>query len=427
LTNGLSLDKLKKIIFYVLIFFIGRSALFLAPLFLANFLSKGDYGLLETSLASATVWSNFASLGTAGVVPLVLLRRNARATMGGIIAHQLLVVSGAVIFLLAAMSLDWPLAWKLTTLMTGCLVLQSLASTHLKSLGNSNASVLVEAGLLGLMAVAVVVVHYSGYEGAIVFAALTAVLYGLVLVTAYVGILGRQNRAGLTSAWLASIKLGLPLMLGGIVSFLATTSGRLGMGLLALPEQTAEYAVMARAGALPMIAHQLILVASYRNMFAHSDHAVARLVLQIVFFVSVSVLGFFVFSPWLGFVLGPAFVSAFSQHKSAGMLIAAQAVLWSAIALNDFVIARHQLMHRVLRYSVGFLALALGLGWLALAWSGLSIEKFVLVHSCVMLSFYAAQSWIMNLLGLRLVRVWVTTVALYLLLALIGVGISTVY
>lgn len=199
------------------------------------------------------------------------------------------------------------------------------------------------------------------------------------------------------------------------------------MGLLALPELTAEYAVMARAGALPMIAHQLILVASYRNMFAQSDQAVARLVLQIVFLVSVSVLAFFAFSPWLGFVLGPAFVNAFSQHKPAGMLIAAQAVLWSAIALNDFVIARHQLMHKVLRYSVGFLALALVLGWLALAWLGLSLEKFVLIHSCVMLSFYVAQSWIMNLLGLRLVRVWVTTVALYLLLALVGAGISTVY
>jgi hypothetical protein len=109
------------------------------------------------------------------------------------------------------------------------------------------------------------------------------------------------------------------------------------------------------------------------------------------------------------------------------MLIASQAVLWSAIALNDLVIARHQVMHKVLRYSVGFLALALVLGWLALAWLGLSLEKFVLIHSCVMLSFYVAQSWIMNLLGLRLVRVWVTTVALYLLLAFVGIGISYIY
>jgi hypothetical protein len=252
-----------------------------------------------------------------------------------------------------------------------------------------------------------------------------ALLYLLLLVLAYSRVLAKQGRAQRT--WLASIKVGLPLMLGGVVSLLATTSGRLGMGLLASPELTAVYAVLVRAGALPIAAHQLVLIAKFRSLFAQPDRAVERAVLQIVLLVAVSVLGFFALSPWLGLVLGPAFVNAFGQHKLAGMLIVAQAVLWSAIALNDLVIARHQVMHKVLRYSVGFLALALGLGWLALDWSGLSLEKFVLIHSCVMLSFYVVQSWIMNFLGLRLVRVWVTTVALYLLLALVGVGISTVY
>lgn len=419
--------SMKRWVVYVLSFGLGRGALFLAPLLLANFLAASEYGMLETALAAASVWASTASLGTSSAVPLVLLRNNKQATMRGIVVHQLLVVAVAACFALFAMAMHWPLVWKLTALTAACLVMQGLASTHLKTLGHGDASVLIDAGLLGLMAAAALAAHYLGAVQPIDFAVLAALLYVLVLVLAYSRVLATQSRAQAPWAWLASIKVGLPLMLGGLVSLLATTSGRLGMGLLASPELTAVYAVLVRAGALPIVAHQLVLIARFRNLFAQPDQAVERAVLQIVLLVAASVLGFFVLSSWLGLVLGPAFVNAFSQHKSAGMLIVAQAVLWSAIALNDLVIARHQVMHKVLRYSVGFLALALGLGWLALAWSGLSIEKFVLVHSCVMLSFYAAQSWIMNLLGLRLVRVWVTTVALYLLLALIGVGISTVY
>jgi hypothetical protein len=383
--------------------------------------------MFETALAAASVWAITASLGTSSAVPLVLLRNNKLATVRGIVVHQLFVVGVAACFALVAMAMHWPLVWKLTALMAACLVMQGLASTHLKTLGHVDASVMIDAGLLCLMAAAVLTAHYVGSAQTINFVVVAALLYVLVLVLAYSLVLSKQGQESGSWAWLDSINVGVPLMLGGLVSLLATTSGRLGMGLLANPELAAVYAVLARAGALPILAHQLILIARFRNLFTQPDQAVERAVLQIVLWVAASVLGFFAVSPWLGFVLGPAFLDAFGQHKLAGMLIFAQAVLWSAIALNDLVIARQQVMNKVLRYSIVFLAFALGAGWLVLAWAGLSLEKFVLIHSLVMLSFYVAQSWIINLFGLRLVRVWVTTVALYLLLALVAIGINSVY
>ena len=423
----MNIANLMRFSVYLLSFGLGRGALFIAPLLLANFLYGAEYGVLETALAAASVWASMASLGTSSVVPLVLLRNNAQATMHGIVVHHLLVVGAAACFLLAAVALKWPLVWKLTALMIGCLVMQGLASTHLKTLGHGDASVLIDAGLLGLMAIAVVGAHYLGAVQPIDFAFGAALLYCLVLVVTYLRILARRYSAQSSLAWCATLKVGIPLMLGGVVSLLATTSGRLGMGLLASPHLTAEYAVLARAGALPIVAHQLILIARFRNLFAQSDQAVERAIQQILLLVVGSVLAFFVLSPWLGFLLGPAFMDAWGQHKMAGFLIVAQAVLWSAIALNDLVIARHQVMHRVLPCSIGFLASALGVGWLSLAWSELSMERFVIVHSGVMLSFYIAQSWIMNFLGLRLVRVWLTTGPLYLVLAGIGLLISFVH
>lgn len=417
----------KRLFVYLLSFGIGRGALFIAPLLLANFLYGAEYGVLETALAAASVWASMTSLGASGVVPLVLLRNNTQATLCGIVMHHMLVVGAAGCFVLVAVALQWPLVWKLTALMTGCLAMQGLASTHLKTLGHGDASVLIDAGLLGLMAIAVIGAHYLGAADPINFAFGAALLYGLVLAAAYLRILVKQVCVQGSLAWIATLKVGMPLMLGGLVSLLATTSGRLGMGLLASPELTAEYAVLVRAGALPIVAHQLILIARFRNLFAQSDRDVERATLQIVLLVAASVLGFFLLSPWLSFALGIAFADAFGQYKLACYLIVAQAVLWSAIALNDLVIARHQIMHRVLPYSTGFLVLALGAGWLAIAWFGLSLESFVIVHSAVMLSFYLVQSWIMNFLGLRLDRVWLATSALYLTMVVIGVLIGSEY
>lgn len=417
-------SNLKRWSVYILSFVLGRGALFLAPLLLANFLTAAEYGTLETALAAATILASAATLGTISAVPLVLLRDNKQATMHGIVLHQMLVVSIAASFFLVASALQWPFVWKLTALIAGCLVMQGLASTYLKTLGHGEASVFTDAGLLGTMAIAVLIAYRMSPTQSMDFAVGAALLYILVLMLANSRIITKQGATKRTWAWLETIKVGTPLMLGGLVSLLATTSGRLGMGLLASPELTGVYAVLARAGALPIITHQLILIAKFRNLFAQSDQAVERAILQIVLWVAASALCYFALTPWLGFMLGPAFANALGQHKLAGLLIVAQAVLWSAIALNDLIIARHQVMHKVLRYSITFLTLALGAGWLALSRFGLSLEKFVIVHSFVMLAFFVAQSFIMNFLGLRLVRVWLSSGTLYLVLTLIAIGIS---
>lgn len=409
-------QHLQRLATYLLSFGLGRGALFIAPFLLANFLSSADYGLLETALATATVLASLATLGTASATPLVLLGHNTDASMKGIVTHHLLVVGLALMCLLLGAALQFPTTWLITALLTTCLVLQGLASTHLKTLGHGDASVLIDAGLLGLMALTVCVAYLGKAAAPMTWIWMAALTYSVILVAAYIRILTRSSHAHEPLAWVKTLQLGTPLMLGGLVSLLATTSGRFGIGLMAEPVMTADYAVLARAAALPIVAHQLILIAKFRNLFAQQDNAVARATLHIVLLVGASVIGFMLFSPWLGLLLGPAFTSAFNLHRTACFWIVAQAVLWSAIALNDLVIARHQVMAKVLPYSVCFLGIALVMGWWYLTSTLLTIERFVYVHSAVMLSFYIAQSLIMRHLGLHLGRTWMTAGSLYIAL-----------
>lgn len=406
-------QRLQRLVAYLLSFGLGRGALFAAPFLLSNFLPSADYGLLETALAAASVLAGLSTLGAASAIPLVLLGHNSDASMKGIVTHHLLVVGLAMMFLLVGSALHFSTALLLTALLTGCLGLQGLASTHLKTQGHGDASVLIDAGLLGLMAMAVSVAHLGNADAPMSWVWGVALGYSVILVAAYLWILTRTDHALEPLAWTNTLQLGIPLMLGGLVSLLATTSGRLGIGLIAGPVLTADYAVLARAASLPIVAHQLILIAKFRNLFAQPKDAVASATLHIVLLVGASVIGFIVASPWLSLLLGPAFVRAFDLHRVACFWIVAQAVLWSAIALNDLVIARNQLMTKVLPFSIVFLGATLLIGFWSLSISELSIERFVIVHSTVMLSFYLMQSWLMYHLGLQLKKTWIVTTTMF--------------
>lgn len=409
-------QHLRRMVAYLLSFGLGRAALFGAPFLLANFLPSSDYGVLETALAGASVLAGLVTLGVGSAIPLVLLRHNTDASLKGIVTHHLVVVGAALIFLLLGLVLQFPMPWLLTALLTACLAMQGLASTQLKTQGYGDASVLTDSGLLGLMALAAYIANCDGAVAPMAWIWAAALCYCLILVVIYLRIWTQTDHIKEPLAWGGALRLGIPLMLGGLVSLLVTTSGRLGMGLMAGPVLTADYAVLARAAALPIVAHQLILIAKFQNLFAESDDAVESATLHIVLLVGVSVIGFIAFSPWLGLLLGPAFVRAFDLHRVACFGVVVQAVLWSAIALNDLVIARHHVMPRVLPYSVSFLGMELLLGWFSLTLTELTLERFVFTHSAVMLSFYWAQSWVMNNLGLRLRKTWIVTSIIFIVL-----------
>jgi hypothetical protein len=410
------LDRARRLALYVLSFAVGRGGLFAAPLVLANLLGRRDYGALETAQAAASVAANVAAMGTAALVPLVLLGTNGPTTMSAIVAHHLGVVALCAAFALLSPALGADSTWTLAAVLTAAIALQSLWSIELKTRGRGDASVLLDAALFCLLAVAAIAARWSGVVEPMrwIWAATLAYTAALALTLL---LKARNEPSGLdVTRWRAAASAGIPLMLGGLVSLLATTSGRLGMGLLAGPLVTADYAVLARAAAVPIVMHQLILIASFRSLFTLEPSAMERAVLKIVLLVSASAMVFWLLTPWLHHVLGPAFTSAWLAHPLAAVWIVAQSILWSAIALNDLVVTRHQVMLRIVPITMGCLSVALFAGWFVLQAVGTTLEHFVLVHAVVMLVFYVVQSAAMAANDIRLWRPWACAVASYALM-----------
>lgn len=415
------MERLSRAIFYLASFGLARGSLFLAPIVLANLLSPSDYGTLELAQALASVGATVLALGTSAAVPLVLLRKVGTASWGGVLLHQAGSVTLLAGLALIAVLAGVPLVLWVAALCTGALMLQGLWSVTLKSRGRGEASLLMDAGFWGVVALAAMVAYSLAVpptQRAIwAFSALAVYLTTLVCWTTW-----QLTQAAPRSAlrmYASTVRTGLPLMAVSLLALLATTSGRLGIGLLSTPEITADYAVLFRATALPIVAHQVIIVARFRQLFELPMPKLERRLPVVVGLVGANVVVFWLLSGMAGVLLGPAFESAFAQHRSEGLLILSQCILWSAIALNDMINTRAQSAGKVARGLALYFALVLPLAWWFLSSQPVTLSLFVPVHSAVMAGYFLTQIFMMWRFGVRLLRTWALTLGSFVFLSVL--------
>lgn len=413
------MGRLSRTIYYLASFGLARGGLFLAPIVLANLLTPADYGTLELAQALASLGATVLALGTSGAVPLVLLRNVTTASWGGVLVHQVGSVALLVGLALAAVLAGASPVLGLAALCTGALMLQGLWSVTLKSLGRGEASLLMDAGFWGILALAAMAAYGlavpAAQRGVWAFSALAVYLAVLACWTVW-----RLTQAAPRCAsrmYTSTVRTGLPLMAVTLLAMLATTSGRFGIGLLSTPEMTAEYAVLFRATALPIVAHQVIIVARFRQIFELPTSELERRLPMVVGLVGASVVLFWLLSDVAGVLLGPAFVSAFARHHTEGLLILSQCILWSAIALNDLINTRSQSAGMVARGSTLYFALVLPLAWWFLSSRPVTLSLFVPIHSAVMAGYFLTQAVVMWHCGIKLLRTWGLTLGGFLSLS----------
>ncbi|MCR9242061.1 MAG: hypothetical protein NXH87_11845 [Rhodobiaceae bacterium] len=295
---------------------------------------------------------------------------------------------------------------------TAILMLQGLWSVTLKSLGYGEASLLLDFGFWGVLSLGVLTAYLFSASDIQRMQTANAVL-AVYFLSLYAWTVWKFRAAppGLFADYKSTILGGMPLMAVGVLALLATTSGRLGIGLLSSVEMTADYSILFRATALPIVVHQLIVVAKFRRVFDLPVGDLQKLLPVIITLVALSVGGFWVLADWLGFLLGPAFVKTFAAHRVEGLLILSQSVLWSAIALNDLVNNRSQTSKQAAWAAALYIAVALLGGWWFLSGAPVTLALFVPVHSLVMLGYLVVQIVVMRLCGIQLWRMWLLALA----------------
>ena len=407
------MSKLVRLLSYLSSFFIARGLLFCSPLYLASSLPTESYAQLEWSLANATLATAVLTLGCGGLVPVVVCGNSPSISLRGIRWHYLTIAGVALVAAaISRLATHHAYLWQLPLLIS-VLTLMTLKSIELKTHEHASASLFVDALLLTSMA-GLTFLGVRSPEATVNpwFAPITlTILFGASLVR---DIGPRWRVPGLKNEWKRTIHLGVPLMLSGALATLITTSGRASIGWLRPSLAVADYAVLSRGAALPIVAHQIIVVGVYRQLFAASIQRLNRILVTIIGLVATAAVALWLVTPALGHYLGPAFARASTEHHGILVQLLAQSIVWSGIALNDMLNVRNSTAGAVLRWSTPSLLIILVLSWITFIAGPASLERFVQIHSIAMLSFFVCQTGAMWRLGVRAPHMSVTTGATFL-------------
>jgi O-antigen/teichoic acid export membrane protein len=411
---------------FIASFFGARGLQFLAPVAVANLLSVGDYGVIEWAHAAATIFVAVATVGTNALIPYILLQSQARGNIYSVYLHQAILsaacVVAAVVFATVGRINS---AVVFAALFAAALALQSMWTLRLRSFGATSASLFLEASLFVLIAAAAALGRLWSPPHGLMFIGTAMLFFHAVLFLA----IAQELRIGLSTGaakahYGKTLKAGFPLMVGGMLTLLATTSGRLGIGLLGTNEQTGSFAAIARIAALPIVVHQIAVASAFRDLFSVPIDQLRHLLQKLTWFLIMAVIVFLLFLPFGGGFLGPAFHRAVVANPVAGVLLGAQVILWSGVASNDLVAARHNLLPRLLPWTTVALCTGLLVAGIILGWVGVTVDNFAAWHTGVMAVLFVSQSYLMARMGVRFGRYWglcgagFTGVALLFLLVL---------
>jgi hypothetical protein len=411
------MTRARALLVYLGSFFSARGLLFASPLLLASCLPAADYAQLEWALATATLASAVLTFGTGGLVPIVIVgTASAGLTRRAIQVHHLAVVLFGLVLLPLGL---WRPGWALVLVLMAALSLVSLTSTELKSQGLANRSLFLDALLLSAMAGLTWLatqwptgpVPGLGWVPAVILVGITVRLVKDIRFS---------DGAVLRAEWRLALRAGFPLMVTGALATLVTTSGRAGAGMLLAPDEAAAYAVLSRGAALPIVAHQVLTVAVFRQLYTAEDAPLNRLLVSIVGGVSASALALWLLVPWVGWALGPAFDKASQAHGRPLLLLLAQSTLWSAIALNDLMNVRHERSAPVLRWTLPAILLILPAAYGLFHVSDHSLLAFAWLHSGAMLLYFLVQTAAMWAHSVRLSAMPLAAVAAFTLLIALG-------
>jgi len=395
---------------YVATFIFARGSHFLIPLLLANALPASVYGQLEFAQAVGAFGAIVLGMGLHSTIPLLVINGTDTARWDTLLLYFILISAVLTIGIFTVLgSFQTPLLYALPMLGVFVLLLQTLWSVTAKSKKSVEISLFLDTGFWICAIAALVIVFGFSIEvsGYLLWFFAILLTYGLCLLgwtwCKYSSVRQPVKRMDI----LQNLKLGVPFMLAGLLALMVTTSGRLLLGILSDAEMLGVYAVLFRATSIPIVGHQIITVAMFRNLYRWPFDILQKRTAVIPVMVIIAAITFWILVDKFGYILGARFAQVFSEHRTEGLLILTQTILWSAIALNDMINIRTQIAVNVIRANIPYVIAAYTLSGIFL-WSQaeLTLAVFVATHSCLMLGYYLVQCNTMHRLGVNIYLVW---------------------
>ena len=292
--------RIRKHSFFVLVFTIAKATVYFVPLFLADVLSRIDFGILEYALAGlGMIVNTVINLGVPGAYPYFILREKRLELQPSFKLHVLVLlipfVINQILFFFFELNINFYLAFNVSYIIAN----QVFYSTQLKSHEKSIVAVILDSGLY-----IVLLVYYIFSLFGLVAISINAInvfiiLYAMGYVFYSIYNFFKHKNQILIDGYKIILRFSVHLLISTFLIFLITTSGRILVEYFFDFEAVGVYAFYFRLSAIVVMIYQVINILFFKKLYTLSPLLLDEYYFKFFLFIyTLSVLIFFI-SPYI--------------------------------------------------------------------------------------------------------------------------------
>jgi O-antigen/teichoic acid export membrane protein len=378
---------MKSILFFIrqklwffIAFIFNKGLVFIAPLFVSEILTKREFGILEYGLAGlGMVINSFINLGVPSGYPYFKLKNRTENLFNAFNLHYAWLLLFFLVSQVFHYVFDLKLEYYIALNMAYVLGNQIYISTQLKTEAKIIKAVFFDSGVYLLLFLFSILAYFDLINSSIYFFNKILLGYSCLYVIYAISRILKIDRLDVFINYLKVLKYSLPVLVGGILIYFLTVSGRIFVEYFVGGfEIVGIYSFYFRLAAVVVVIYQIINIVFFRQMYELEPK-------KLDFYFSISFIGLYIISI-IAFLVSPLILPFFSEfykttiqeNISIHFLLSAQMIFWIATALLSNIIDREKLAGKNNILFV-FLLVAL-IGMLFLTQSYLDLELFVILH-----------------------------------------------
>ena len=374
---------LKEKAWFFFSFALAKGIVFLAPLLVAEILSKDDFGVLEYALAGLGMLLNtFVNAGVPAAYPYFKLRERDAQINHAFDLHYiwllLFFICTQLSYVFVGFSTHYYIALNVAYVISN----QVFVSTQLKTNEKISFAVFIDSGMYIVLLLFFVLSYFNIVDPEIQTFSNIIICYAFV----YVILAFKKTKVIKTPNLLVNyrkiLSYSVHVLIGGLLIYFITVSGRILIEFFINDfEKVGVYAYYWRVSAVVVMLYQVINIAFFKKMYTVDPKnldlyfALCFLVLTVISVIS------FLCTPLFLAHFSTYFASTIKEYKPIYFLLSIQMIFWIATALLSNIIDREKLAFK--NNPLFILLLITFIIVLYVLKEGLQLETFTLIHMTV--------------------------------------------
>lgn len=373
----------KKNLIFSIVFTLSKSTVYLAPLIVAEILSKEDFGILEYALAGlGMVINTLINLGVPSAYPYFKLKNNNIAVDNVFNFHYIWLLGFFIISQVCYYTFNFDLSYFIALNVAFVISNQLYISTQLKTKEKISIAVLFDSGVYVVILLFVVLSYLKIVTPSIQVISNLVQCYAILYVFYAIYQFLKIDFKEFFNNYHSVLAYSFPVLIGSLLIYFLTVSGRILIEFFLNDyELVGIYAFYFRLSAVIVMVHQVINIVFFKKMYQLNPKVLDH-------YFSICFGGLYIISI-SAFLIVPNILPYFSEfyettknaYKGVYFLLCSQMVFWIATALFSNIIDREKLANKNNKLFVILLITFLFILWMLK--SSLSIELFTLIHMIV--------------------------------------------